>query len=124
MLTFLSNLALSALISASTLTNPPTPKANAFGASAFVTLDNQVRVSVVKGADAPAEIVLRNANNLVIFRQSLDRKDEKCALKLNVNELTDGKYELEVKSGDSSIKKELNLSTQTVQQNSRVVAMQ
>jgi len=127
MLTLLSKAAISILMSASTLANPinpTTPKSLSFGASAFVTVDNQIRVSVTKTADVPVEILLRTTDNQVVFRQNLGRKDEKVALKLNVDELSDGKYELEVRSSEGSIRKQLELSTQPVQQTSRVVAMQ
>jgi len=124
MFTLLSNLTLSALISASTLANPTTPKSESFGASAYVSVDHKIRVAVVKSADASAEIVLRDAEHQVVFRQSLSRKDEKVSLKLNVDELADGKYELEVKSGEGSFRKQLDLSSQPVQQTARVVAMQ
>ncbi|MCK8490408.1 MULTISPECIES: hypothetical protein [Spirosoma] len=121
LLPMLHKLALSALISASTLSNPTTPKA--FDASAFVTIDNHIRVSVVKTADTAIEVLLRNAENEVVYQQYIGRKDEKFALKLNVDQLTDGKYELEVKSNGTSFRKQLNLSTQPVRETSRVVAM-
>lgn len=124
MLTFINSLALSALISASSFANPTTPNSESFGASAYVSIDHKIRVAVVKPADASAEILLRDANHQVVFRQSLNRKDEKVALKLNVDELADGKYELEVKSGEGSFHKQLDLSSQPVQQTARVVAMQ
>ncbi|WP_338869696.1 hypothetical protein WBJ53_20810 [Spirosoma sp. SC4-14] len=127
MLTLLSKAAISILMSASTLANPAnptTPKALPFGASAFVTVDNQIRVSVSKEADVPVEVLLRTADHQVVFRQNLGRKDQKVALKLNVDELSDGKYELEVRSSEGSIRKQLELSTQPVQQTSRVVAVQ
>lgn len=124
LLTSLSKLAISVLMSAATLSNPTTPKALSFDASAYVTVNNQIRVAVSKTADVPVEVVLRSADRDVIFRQTISRKDAKYAVKLNVDELADGAYELEVKSEEGSIKKQLNLSTQPVQQTSRVVAMQ
>ncbi|GAB3978659.1 hypothetical protein GCM10028806_42260 [Spirosoma terrae] len=124
MLTLLSKLALSALISTSSLTDTTTPKSATFDASAFVTNDNQVRVSVIKPANSYAELVLRDSDNQVVFRQSLRRKEDKLAVKLNVNQLADGKYELEVVSKEGSIRKQLDLSTKPVETSSRLVAMQ
>lgn len=124
MLTLLSKLALSALISTSSLIDPTTPKSATFDASAFVTNDNQVRVSVIKPANSYAELVLRDSDNQVVFRQSLRRKEDKLALKLNVNQLADGKYELEVVSKQGSVRKQLDLSTRPVEKSSRLVAMQ
>jgi hypothetical protein len=124
MLTLMSKVAASILISASTFANPTTPKALPFGASAFVTIDNQIRVSVDKTAEVPVVVLLRNADNKIVFSQKINKKEAKYAMKLNVDELADGKYELEVKSEEGSIRKELNLSTQPAQKTSRLVAME
>ncbi|MCK8493942.1 MULTISPECIES: hypothetical protein [Spirosoma] len=120
----INKLALSALISAATLSNPTTPKTLSFDASAYVTTNNQIRVAVSKTAQIPVVILLRDDANQVIYRQNINKNDAKYAVKLNVAELADGKYELEVQSSEGSIRKQLNLSTQPAQQISRVVAMQ
>ena len=123
MITLMSKLAVSILMSAATLVNPTTPKELSFGASAFITNDNQIRVSVIKTTEVPVQVVLRNADKEVVFQRNISKKDAKYAVKLNVSELADGAYELEVKSDEGSIRKQLNLSTQPVQKTSRVVAM-
>ncbi|WP_232541117.1 hypothetical protein [Spirosoma endbachense] len=124
MYSLMSNLAVSILMGTATLTNPTTPKALPFDASAFVTASNQIRVAVSKTADVPVVVLLRNSENQVLFRQSISKKEAKYAVKLNVDELADGKYELEVKSAEGSILKQLNLSTAPVKQTPRVIAMQ
>ncbi|WP_338876257.1 hypothetical protein WBJ53_11465 [Spirosoma sp. SC4-14] len=124
MLTLMSKLAGSILMSAATLANPTTPKALPFDASAFVTVNNQIQLAVSKTSDVPVVVLLRNANNQILFRQGISKKESKYAVKLNVDELADGEYELEVRSSEGSIRKHLNVSTQPVQQTARVVAMQ
>ncbi|WP_461101352.1 hypothetical protein [Spirosoma koreense] len=111
------------LLNASTLTNPTTPNTLPFDASAYVTINNQIRVAVAKSSEVPVEVVLRNEAHQVLFMQNISKKEAKYAVKLNVNELADGQYELEVKSAQGSIRKQLTLSTKPVQQNNRVVAM-
>lgn len=120
----MSKLAGSILLSAATLTNPTNPKALPFDASAYVTVNNQIRVAVSKTASVPVVILLKTADNQVIYRLPIDKKEAKYAVKLNVDDLADGKYELEVKSSEGSIRKQLNLSTQPVEQPGRLVAMQ
>lgn len=124
MFSLLSNLASSVLISAATLTNPTNPKALSFDASAYVTADKQIRVAVQKDAKVPVVVLLRNKDNEILFRQNISRKESKYAVKLDVNELTDGQYELEVSSSEGSIRKQLTLSTAPALQVTRVVAMQ
>ncbi|WP_461093063.1 hypothetical protein [Spirosoma gilvum] len=124
MLPFMTNLAASILISASTLLNPTTPKTLSFDASAYVTVNHEIRVAVQKSTDTPVVLLLKNKNNKVLYEQNIGRKEAKYAVKLNVEELADGEYELEIKSSEGSIIKQLNLSTQPVQKTNRTIAMQ
>ena len=105
-------------------TNPTTPKALSFDASARVTINHEIRVAVQKTTDVPVVVLLRDKNNEVLYQQTIGRKDVKYAAKLNVDELADGQYTLEVKSTEGSIRKTLNLSTQPVESVSRTIAMQ
>ncbi|WP_338877047.1 hypothetical protein WBJ53_15435 [Spirosoma sp. SC4-14] len=127
LLPLMNKLTIAALLSSATLGNPvnPTmPKGLSFDASAYVTINNQIRVAVNKKAETPVVILLKSSDNQVIYRQSIDRKTEKYAVKLNVDELADGKYELEVASKEGSIRKELNLTTKPVKRANRVIAME
>ncbi|MCK8495965.1 hypothetical protein M0L20_29130 [Spirosoma sp. RP8] len=124
MLSFMSNLAISLFMSAATLANPTIPKALSFDASAFVTVSNHIRVSINKTDEVPVVVMLRNADNQVIFNQNISKKETKYAVKLNVEQLADGKYELEVKSSEGSIRKQLNVSTRPTEKSNRVIAMQ
>jgi hypothetical protein len=124
MLPLMSKVAVSLLLSASTFINPTTPKGLSFDASAYVTVNHEIRVAVQKTADVPVVILLRSKDNQVLYRQNLNTKKVSYAVKLNVDQLADGEYELEVKSSEGSIRKQLNLSTQPVEQISRTIAMQ
>lgn len=123
MFSLISNLAVSILLSTATLTNPTNPKSLSFDASAFVTVDNQIRVSVQKSPEVPVVVLLRNKDHEVLFRQNISKKEVKYAVKLNVNDLADGQYELEVMSKEGSLRKQLTVSTAPVQQESRLVAV-
>ena len=124
MFSLINQVVASVLLSAATLTNPTTPKGLSFDASAFVTVNNQIRVAVQKTADIPVVILLRSKDNDVLFRQNISRKEVRYAVKLDVNELTDGQYEIEVKSSEGSIRKQINVSTAPAQQMTRLVAVQ
>ncbi|QMW07055.1 hypothetical protein H3H32_22380 [Spirosoma foliorum] len=119
----MTKVAASLLLSASTLFNPTTPKTLSFDASAFVTADHQIRVAVRKSAETPIEVVLRNKNHDVLYQHNIGKKEDKYTVKLNVNDLADGEYELEIKSNEGSIVKQLNVSSQPVQQVARTIAM-
>ena len=124
MLPLMSKVAASLLLSASTLINPTNPKALSFDASAYVTLNNQIRLAVQKTTEVPVVVLLHNKNNEVLYRQNISKKEAKYAVKLDVSELADGQYELEIKSDEGSIRKQLVLSNQPVQPTTRTSAMQ
>lgn len=124
MLPLMSKVAASLFLSASTLINPTNPKALSFDASAYVTLNNQIRLAVQKNAEVPVVVLLRNKNNEVLYRQNISKKEAKYAVKLDVSELADGQYELEIKSEEGSIRKQLTLANQPLQPTTQTIAMQ
>ena len=124
MLPLMSKVAASLLLSASTLFNPTTPKSLSFDASAYVTRNNQILLAVQKSDEVPVVVLLRNQNNEVLYRQNISKKEAKYAVKLDVSELADGQYELEIKSEEGSIRKQLTLKNQPLQPITRTIAMQ
>lgn len=127
MLPLMSKVAASLLLSTSALinpTNPTTPKALSFDASAYVTINHQIRVAVQKSTNKPVVVLLRNKDNQILFRQQVGKKEARYAVRLDVNELADGQYELEVSSSEGSIQKQVTLSTQPAERINRMIAMQ
>lgn len=123
MFSLMSNLTASLLLSATTLINPTTPKGLSFEASAYVTANNQIRVAVEKTPTVPVVILLRDKGNEILFRQSIGKKESRYAVKLDVSELADGHYELEIKSSEGSIRKHLNVETAPIHWTKRLVAV-
>lgn len=123
MMNLLSNLICTAILSTTPVDNGNAPKALSFDASAYVTVNSQIRVAVEKSTLEPVQILLRDASNRVMFQQYVGKKEQKYAVKLNVAELPDGKYELEVKSNEGSIRKEVNLGSAPVEAPTRLVVM-
>ncbi|MGA0556273.1 DUF3244 domain-containing protein [Larkinella sp. VNQ87] len=123
MMTLLSNLICAALLNTTSVDPAAAPKSLSFDASAYVTVNNQIRVAVEKTAAEPVLIVLRDQKNRVLFEQFVGKKAQKYAVKLDVAGLADGTYELEVKSKDGSIRKAVNLGSQPVESPTRLVVM-
>ncbi|MBC3786923.1 hypothetical protein [Spirosoma utsteinense] len=106
----------SLLLSTTLLANPTNPtKPTSFDASLYVTKGNKIRVAVEKKNPEPVAIILRQGNkrNEIVFRQIMGKKQPKLALQLDVNELEDGAYELEIHSASGSIVKQISLLTPT-----------
>ncbi|GAB3950255.1 hypothetical protein GCM10028805_27920 [Spirosoma harenae] len=112
------------LLSASTFVNPTTPKVLSFDASAFVTINHQIRVSVNKATGIPVAVILRDKDNQILFQQNIGKKEAAYAVKMNVDDLTDGQYDLEIKSSEGSIHKQVTLLTEPTKATKRVVEMQ
>ncbi|GAB3896486.1 hypothetical protein GCM10028803_14130 [Larkinella knui] len=123
MMNLLSNLICTAILSTAPIDNAPAAKTLSFDASAYVTVNNQIRVAVAKSKLEPVMILLRDENNRVMYQQFVGKKQEKYAVKLNVAELPNGKYELEVKSKDGSIRKEVNLGSEPIEAPTRLIVM-
>lgn len=123
MLPLMSNVA-ALLLSASTIINPTTPQALSFDASAYINASNQIRLAVQKSTGVPVVVLLRDKDNQVLYYYNIGKKEAKYAVKLDVNELPDGQYELEVKSTEGSIRKQLSVATAPTQQTTRLVAVQ
>lgn len=119
----LSNLICTAILSTTPVDPAATPKTLSFDASAYVTVNNQIRVAVEKSSLEPVSVLLRDKNNRVLFQQFVGKKALKYAVKLNVAELPNGTYELEVKSKEGSIRKEVSLGSKPVEAPIRMVVM-
>lgn len=123
MMTLLSNLICAAIVSTTSVDPAAAPKSLSFDASAYVTVNNQIRVAVEKTNAEPVVVLLRDKKSRVLFQQFVGKKEQKYAVKLDVAELANGTYELEVKSKDGSIRKEVNLGTQPTEASTRLVVM-
>jgi hypothetical protein len=124
MLNLLSNLICTALLSAPVVSGEPTtPKALPFEVSAYVTSENKIRVSILKSSPESVVLLLRNDKKEILFQEVISKKDLKYAAKLDVKNLADGAYELEFKSAQGAIRKQVNVATQPVATPARMVVM-
>lgn len=106
------------VLSSTTLfANPTAPaKPASFDASFYVNKANKIRLAVAKTDVEPVSISLKAVGDSnVLFTRQMSKKQTKLSLQLNVDDLADGTYELEVKSATGSIIKRVNLSSVTPQ---------
>ncbi len=85
-----------------------------FAASAYVTRSNKIRVSIDKPNREPMTISLRPVGQPhVVFTEHVHRKTTKTTLLLDVDQLADGVYELELKTSSGQLIKQIDLRTPT-----------
>lgn len=127
---FQASLLASAKLTASTmllgattfLSNPGTAvKPMTFDASVYVTSNSKIKLAVVKTVPGLVSVSLTDTKNHSLFQQTLYKKTMKAAMQLDVSELPDGVYTLEIKSDQGSIVKQINLGTPKAE---RSIAMQ
>ncbi|MGA0559902.1 DUF3244 domain-containing protein [Larkinella sp. VNQ87] len=125
MFNILSNLICTAALMSAPLSNDPAApqKVLPFDASAYVTSDNKIRVAIEKSAPEPVAVLLRNAQNEIVFQDFVMKKELKYAVRLDMKNLADGAYELEFKSSKGSIRKQVNLATKPVNEPIRMVVL-
>ncbi|GAB3643385.1 hypothetical protein [Spirosoma arcticum] len=106
------------LTGTSLFANPVGPaKPASFEASVYVTKSNKIRLVVEKTTAQPISIILRQVGkSSELFTQQMVRKQTKLALELNVDQLADGTYELEIRSATGSLIKQVSLATTAPQQ--------
>jgi ribosomal protein S6 len=86
-----------------------------FESSAFVTADANLRVAIKKNAPQKVYLTLKNNEGQVLFAETIGKSEMAYAAKINVSDLTDGNYQLEIVSGKNRVVKQLNLSSKKVE---------
>ena len=104
-----------ALSSTVAFANPTEEKTAAkFEASAFITADASVRVAVKKNVHERVYLNLRDAKGDVLFTETISKNDMDYAAKLDLSNLSDGAYQLEITAGKDKVVKQLNVQTKPV----------
>ena len=92
-----------------------------FESSTFVTADANLRVAIKKNAPQRVYLTLKNKDGQVLFAETIGKKDMAYAAKINVSDLTDGTYQLEITSGQNRVVKQLNLPSKKVEVQRQVI---
>ncbi len=87
----------------------------AFESSTYVSADANLRVAVKKNTSDRVYITLRNTEGVVLFTETIGKKESSYAAKIDVKDLNDGVYQLEIFSGKDRVVKKLNLTSQKVE---------
>jgi hypothetical protein len=94
-----------------------------FETSAYVTKDASIKLAVKKNAPERVYITIRSANNDVLYRETINKNEMSYAAKINVNELTDGVYKLEIATDKDRVVKRLNLSSSKTEAERRITVL-
>jgi len=113
-----------ALVAASFTANADdkeTKKSTGFGTGIYTTKSGKINVLVDKvSTDSPTTLSLKNEKGEIVYQETIGKKEQKFGRSLNVDELSAGKYEIEVASKGEKQSKSFELSEQKAE---RVLAI-
>ena len=111
--TFAVAIALLATSFAANAEDKETKKSAGFGTGIYTTKSGKINVLVDKvSSDAPTTLLLKNENGQIVYKEVVDKNQQKFGRILNVDELSAGKYEIEVTSKGEKQSKSFELTEQ------------
>jgi hypothetical protein len=98
-----------------------TRTAATFETSTYVTKDASIKLAVKKNAPERVYITLRSAKNAILYRETINKNEMSYAAKININDLTDGVYKLEIATNHDRVVKRLNLTSPKSEAERRII---
>ena len=91
-------------------------KSTGFGTGIYTTKGGKINVRVDKlASDSPTTLSLKNEKGVLIYQETFSKNLQKFGRTLNVNELSSGKYEIEVTSKGEKQSRSFVLSAHKVE---------
>lgn len=88
-------------------------KASTFGTGIYATKTGKINVLVDKGStDSKTTLLLRDAEGIVVYRETISREHKKFGRTLNLDAMEPGKYKLDIISGNEVQTKTFELADQ------------
>ena len=102
-----------ALISSVAFASDPTEdkKAKSLQIGVFTTKEAKIQLAVRKDMGQNAVITLRDAKKKVVHKEFMAKKTEKFDGRLDVSNLADGEYTLEIISGSEKVQKQVSIKS-------------
>lgn len=100
------------------------PSAVSYQESVYKTKDGKLAIALNKEIGGAVEIRLKNANGEVLYGRHVAKSESQSRLRLDVSELPDGNYQIEITNGVDTKTHTVTLTTQRPETPSRLVTMQ
>ena len=89
----------------------------------YTTLDGKLNVAVNKETGGAVYIRLKNTDGKVLYAQHLGKNERSCRLRLNLSDLEDGVYQLEITNGVETTAQNVTVATNHPTTPIRIVAV-
>jgi len=104
--------------------NPGRPaNAVSYKAGIYTSVDGKLNIALDKQTGGAVDIRLKDTTGQVIYAQHVSKNDTKYRTRLNLSELPDGTYQVEVTNGVETTSHTINLTTQKPTTPNRVIAL-
>ncbi|MDB5239861.1 MAG: hypothetical protein JWP57_486 [Spirosoma sp.] len=94
-----------------------------FKTGIYSTAEGKLQIALEKETGGAVDVKLKNKDGKVLFSQHLGKKEKAARLRLNLSELPDGEYQVEVTNGVDVTTHNVQLSTKQPSAPSRLVAI-
>lgn len=90
---------------------PGRPAVASFKTGIYTTLTGKLNIALDKQAGGPVDIQLKNSTGGLLYSQHLGKKEAQFRTRLNVDDLADGDYQLEITNGVETTRQTVTLKT-------------
>lgn len=98
-------------VKAASLEDPKETAKTSYAINVFKGQEGKVNFLLEKVKGKRLAVTLRNAKGEILFTETIAKNATGYARRFDLNSLTDGKYSFEVTDGETTLKKEVDLST-------------
>jgi hypothetical protein len=97
--------------------------AAAYKSGVYTTINGKLNIALDKQTGGAIDVTLKNAGGEVVYSQHVGKNESKYRTRLNLSELPDGVYQVEITNGVETTTHTVTLSTQQPETPSRVIAL-
>ena len=95
----------------------------AYQSGVYTTVNGKLNIALDKQTGGVVDIKLKNAIGEVVYSQHVGKNESKYRTRLNLSELPDGVYQVEITNGVETTTHTITLSTQQPESPARVIAL-
>ncbi len=104
--------------------NPERPAtAASFKSGVYTTTQGKLSIALDKQTGGTVDVRLKNSEGAIVYSKRLSKNESTCRMRLDMSELPDGAYQLEITNGVEMTKQNVTLSTKKPTMPSRLVAV-
>ena len=106
---------------AQTSTTPQTTGAAAYESGIYTSANGKLNIALNKQTGGPVDIRLKAADGTVLYSHHLGKNERQYRTRLNLSELADGTYQVEITNGVETTRQTVTLATKQPAAPERIV---